>query len=149
MIKELGDPNHKKKAVKTISEELLDYLKDHIDEMYNDCLYEIGCESIVELNDRPYHFVGYGCGITYIKYRKNNKRAQEIDEAARKYRRNEIMDLLVKKLPKKIYKELKSKGCPFEAIWSQMMNLQQSYWYIVKDFAASKGIDIKVVSNLD
>jgi len=149
LIKELGDPNHKKKVVKTISEELLDYLKDHIDDMYNDCLHEIGYESLVKVNKHPYYFVGMNCGITYIKYRKNNKRAQEIDEAAHKYHNNEIMNILIKKLPKKIYRELKSKGCPFEAIWNQMMNLQQSYWYTVKDFAASKGIEIKVISHID
>ena len=151
LIKELGDPNYKKasKAKKTISDELLDYLKEHIDEMFNDCLHEIGYESIVEVNEKPYHFVGCGCGITYIKYRKNNKRAIEIDDAAHRYRKHEILDMLIKKLPKKVYKDLENKGCPFEAVWDQMMNLQQTYWYMVKSFAATKGIEIKVISHLD
>ncbi len=149
LIKELGDPNYKKKASKTLADELLDYLKDHIDEMFNNCLHEIGYESIVKVNKNSYHFVGFGCGITYIKYRKNNTKAKEIDDAAHRYRNHEILDMLIKKLPKKVYKDLENKGCPFEAIWNQMMNLQQTYWYIVKDFAKTKGIDITVISNLD
>ena len=42
LIKELGDPQYKKKnSKKTIEDELLDYLKDHIDEMYQSFLDEI------------------------------------------------------------------------------------------------------------
>jgi hypothetical protein len=153
LIQELGTPNYKKASKivknKTIADELLDYLKDHIDEMFNDCLHEIGYDSIVKVNTQPYHFIGCGCGITYIRYRKNNTRAKEIEDAARRYRKHEILDMLIKKLPKKIYRDLENKGCPFEAVWDQMMNLQQTYWYTVKDFAKTKGIDIKVISNLD
>lgn len=152
MIQELGDPNYKKSVkVKDIKDELLDYLKAHIDELYNDCLEEMGYESQVSLNCRkkPYAFVGRGCGITWLKYRKNNKRAVAIDEAAHKYRLEEVEQMLIKKLPKKIYKELEAKGCPFEAIWCQMQTLQQSYWYMVMEFAKTKGIEMKVESYLD
>ena len=147
LIKELGDPNYKKKDTsKTISEELLDYLKSNIDTLYNACIEEMGYKSIVEVNDRPFNFVGCGCGITFLSYRKNNKRAEELNNAARKYRNDEILKLLIKKLPKKDYKYLESIGCPFEAIWQQMRNLQTIYYYMVEKFAKSKGIKVIVKS---
>ena len=53
LIKELGDPNYKKakKMKKSISEELLDYLKENIDEMYQACLGEMSCKSVIEDDD--------------------------------------------------------------------------------------------------
>lgn len=156
LIKELGNKDYKKKSKKTISEELLDYLKDNIDEIYNACLGEIGYKSILEDNVNPdpktkerWAFVGCGCGITWLTYRKNNKKAKEIDEAARKYRGEEILNLLVKKMPKKDYNYLKSIGCPFEAIWYQMQNLQCKYYYFVQKFAKDKGIEIEIHSHID
>ena len=105
LIKELGDPNYKKASKKSISEQLLDYLKANIDKLYKACLTEINIESVVEddkhvpkKDRKQYTFIGSCCGITYLKYRKNNKKAQELDEAARKYRNNEILDILIKKL---------------------------------------------------
>lgn len=154
LIKELGNPNYKKesKPSKDIKTELLDFLKAHIDELYNDCLEEMGYESQVTISStkqKTYTFVGRGCGITYLKYRKNNKKAVEIDNAAHKYRLEEVEQMLIKKLPKKIYKELEAKGCPFEALWCQMQTLQMAYWYLIKDFAETKGIKMTVESYLD
>jgi len=149
LIKELGDPNYKKKKPKTLDNELLDYLKEHIDELYDACLNEIGYKSIVEVNKRPYAFIGCGSGITWLTYNKNNKKAKEIDEAAHKFRNEEILKILVKKLPKKDYNYLKKIGCPFEAIWYQMQNLQCTYYSFVIKFAESKGIKIGIESRLD
>ena len=132
LIQELGDPNYKKasKVTKTLADELLDFMKEHIDELYQACLGEIGYKSIVEDDThvpenkrKRFAFVGCGCGITWLKYRKS-KRAEEIDKAARKFRGEEVLNMLIKKLPKKDYNYLKSIGCPFEAIWYQMQNLQ-------------------------
>jgi len=157
LIKELGDPNYKKasKAAKTLADELLDFMKEHIDELYQACLGEMNYKSIVE-DDTHVHenkrkrfaFVGCGCGITFLKYRKS-KRATEIDEAARKFRGNEVLNMLVKKLPKKDYNYLKSIGCPFEAIWYQMQNLQTKYYSLVIKFAESKGIEMRIESHID
>lgn len=152
LIQELGNANYKKETKsKDIKVELLDYLKANIDELYNDCLQELGYETKVSLScsKKPYTFIGTGCGITWLKYRKNNKRAEAINEAARKYRLQEVEQMLIKKLPKKIYKELEAKGCPFEAIWSQMQRLQSAYWYMVAEFAKTKGIEMRVESYMD
>ena len=156
LIKELGDPNYKKVyKKKTLSEELLEYLKSNIDELYKDVQAEIGYKSIVEddahvpENKRKrFAFVGCGCGITWLKYRKS-KRAEEIDEAARKFRGEEVLNMLIKKLPKKDYNYLKSIGCPFEAVWYQMQNLQTKYYSLVIRFAETKGIEMRIESHLD
>ena len=158
LIKELGDPNYKKvsKVKKTISDELLDFMKENIDELYGACLNEIGYKSIIEDDDhvpedkkKRYAFVGCGCGITWLKYHKNNKKAEEIDKAARKFRGEEVLKMLVKKLPKKDYNYLKKIGCPFEAVWYQMQNLQTKYYSFVVKFAESKGIEMRIESRLD
>lgn len=157
LIKELGDPNYKKasKVSKTLSDELLDYMKDHIDELYQACLGEMNYKSIIEDDThipenkrKRFAFVGCGCGITFLKYRKS-KRSIEIDEAARKFRGNEVLNMLVKKLPKKDYNYLKSIGCPFEAIWYQMQNLQTKYYSLVVKFAETKGVEMKIESHID
>ena len=135
---------------KSLSEELLDYLKENIDKMYESCLKETQCKTVVEdsVTHRRWAFVGSGCGITYLKYRKS-KAAEEIDNAAHKYHYNEVLEMLIKKLPKEDYDYLKSIGCPFEAIWSQMQNLQIVYYNYVVAFAKTKGIKLDIVSHLD
>ena len=156
LIKELGDPQYKKKhSKKTIEDELLDYLKEHIDEMYKAFIGETGYRSVIE-DEMPdsngkthrYAFIGLGCGITWLKYRKS-KKAIAIDEAARKYRGNEVLQMIIKKLHNKDYNYFKKIGCPVEAIWYQMQNLQIKYYQIVRDFAKIKGIEMEIHSHLD
>ena len=157
LIQELGDPNYKKKEHTKLSlaEELLEYLKEHFDELYNAFLNEIQYKSVLEddthvpeKDRKQYAFVGCGCGITYLKYRKS-KKAEEIDTAARKYRGNEILDMIVKKFPKKDYNYLQKIGCPVEAIWYQMQNLQSLYYSLVKDFGKTKGVEFEIHSHID
>ena len=158
LIKELGNPDYKKKKInkelpKTLSEELLDYLKSNINDLYRACIGEIGSKSIIEEEHngekKHYAFVGSCCGITYLSFRKNNKKAEEINKAANKYHREDILNILINKLPKKEYKYLDSIGCPFEAIWVQMQALQIKYYSLVKKFAESKGIQIEVKTFID
>ena len=57
--------------------------------------------------------------------------------------------MLVKKLPKKDYNYLKKIGCPFEAVWYQMQNLQIESCSLVVKFAETKGIKMRIESRLD
>ena len=156
LIKELGTPDYKKKSNKTLSQELLDYLKEHFDEMFAEAVKSLSVKSILEDDDhvpenkkRRWAMVGVGCGITYFKYRKNNKRAEEINKAQSKFRFGEIEKMFLSKFTAKERNYYKNIGCPLEAIWIQDQNMQLSYFYTVSEFANSKGIEMKVISRLD
>lgn len=156
LIKELGTPDYKKKSNKTLSQELLDYLKEHFDEMFAEAVKSLSVKSILEDDDhvpadkkKRYAFIGFGCGITYFKYRKNNKRAEEINKAQSKFRFDEIEKMFLSKFTAKERNYYKNIGCPLEAIWIQDQNMQLSYFYTVSEFAKSKGIEMKVISRLD
>ena len=156
LIKELGDPNYKKKPSKSLSEELLDYLKEHFDEMFAGAIKSLSVKSILEDDDhvptdkkKRYAFVGFGCAITYFKYRKNNKRAEEINKAQLKFRCGEIEKMFLSKFTAKERNYYKNIGCTLEAIWTQDQNMQLSYYHTVREFAKSKGIEMEVVSRLD
>jgi hypothetical protein len=137
------------KSKTTIKDELFDFIKDNIETLYNGCLDEIKCKSIVTNNEyKKFIFVGSGCGITYLKYRKS-KKAIEIDEASHVLHDNEVLKILIDKLPSKDYNYLKSIGCPFEAIWWQMQKLQIIYYALIVKFAETKGITMKIVSHID
>ena len=156
LIKALGNPDYKKKSNKSISDELLDYLKEHFEEMFGEAVKSLSVKSILEDDDHVpedkknrYAFIGFGCAITYFKYRKNNKKAEEIDKAARKFHYNEIEKMFMKKFTKKEQNYYEKIGCPLGAIWGQDQNMQLSYYYTVKNFAKSKGIHMDVISRLD
>lgn len=157
LISELGDKNHmkKNKVKKTLSEELLYYLYENFNKIFNLAVESLNYKSIVQTDTRfsndtsKFVFIGVGCGITYPIYRKNNKKLQEIDEAAHKYRRDEILDMFMSKFTKKEVEHYENIGCPLQAIWLQDQLMQLSYWNMVKDFAESKGLKMRIKSMLD
>ena len=156
-IGELGSPDYKKtkKPSKTLSEELLEYLMENFDKMFDSAIKSLNYRSVVESdpmfsNDqRKYIFIGVGCGITYPVYRKNNKKLQEIDEAAHKYRWNEIKRMFMSKFSNKDVEYYERIGSPLEAIWSQDQGMQVSYWEMVRKFAESKGLKLQIRTMLD
>lgn len=157
LISELSNKNYikKTKAKKTLSEELLDYLYENFNKIFSSAIESLNYKSVVQAdpnfnNDtRKFAFIGVGCGITYPVYRKNNKKLQEIDEAAHKYRHNEILDMFMSKFTKKEVEHYENIGCPLQAIWSQDQGMQYSYWEMVQDFAESKGLKMRIKSVLD
>ena len=157
LISELGDKNYVKKfkTKKTLSEELLDYLYENFNKIFSSAVESLDYKSVVQAdpkfsNDtRKFAFIGVGCGITYPVYRKNNKKLQEIAEAAYKYRRGEILDMFMSKFTKKEVKHYENIGCPLQAIWSQDQGMQLSYWEMVQSFAESKGLKMTIKSVLD
>ena len=157
LISELGDKNYvkKSKTKKTLSEELLDYLYENFDKIFNSAVKSLNYKSIVQddpkfSNDiHEFAFIGVGCGITYPVYRKNNKKLQEINEAAHKYRLGEILNMFMSKFTKKEVEYYKNIGCPLQAIWSQDQGMQLSYWGMVQSFTESKGLKMTIKSILD
>lgn len=157
LISELGDKNYvkKTKAKKTLSEELLDYLYENFNKIFSSAIESLNYKSVVQVdhkfnNDtRKFAFIGVGCGITYPVYRKNNKKLQEIDEAAHKYRRDEIFDMFMSKFTKKDVEYYENIGCPLQAIWTQDQGMQLSYWNMVQSFAELKGLKMRIKSVLD
>ena len=157
LISELGDKNYMKKSKpkKTLSEELLDYLYENFNKIFSSAVESLNYKSVVQAdpkfsNDtRKFAFIGVGCGITYPVYRKNNNKLQEIDEAAHKYRRGEILDMFMSKFTKKEVEHYENIGCPLQAIWSQDQGMQYSYWQMVQSFAESKGLTMRIKSMLD
>ena len=157
LISELGDKNYvkKAKAKKTLSEELLDYLYENFNKIFSSAVESLNYKSVIQAdpkfsnNTRKFAFIGVGCGITYPVYRKNNKKLQEIAEAAYKYRRGEILDMFMSKFTKKEVEHYENIGCPLQAIWSQDQGIQYSYWQMVQSFAESKGLTMRIKSMLD
>ena len=157
LISELGDKNYvkKSKTKKTLSEELLDYLYENFNKIFSSAIESLNYKSVVQAdpkfsNDtRKFAFIGVGCGITYPVYRKNNKKLQEIDEAAHKYRRDEIFDMFMSKFTNKDVEYYENIGCPLQEIWSKDQGMQLSYWSMVQSFAESKGLKMRIKSVLD
>ena len=141
------------KATKSISEELLTYLKANFDGIFNNAVESLKYRSAVTTEcgseKRNYAFVGVGCGITYLVYRKNNKKCIEIEDAARKYRHNEILKMFLLKFTKEEIEYYSKIGCPLEAIWSQDQGMQISYYDAIVDFCETKGLKVTYRSFLD
>lgn len=138
----------------TLEEELLTYLKDNFNEIFEYAGESLKIRSVIEddpdFTDKPkkYAFIGVGCGITYPKYHKS-KGMESLMNAAHNYRRNEIKNLFIKQFTDKERKYYKTIGCPLEAIWEQDQQIQQGYWYVVKRFCESKGKHVDIISHLD
>jgi len=159
LIKELGDPNYKKASKKTKEESLGDrlekYLVDNFDKLFKACGESMKIKSIVEddptltKNPKKYAFIGFGCGITYFTYRKNNLKAKEIAERANTLLRGKISDMFLARFTHEEQKYYKNIGCPLLAIFSQDINIQQTYYSMVVKWAEENGVKMNYKSFLD
>jgi len=159
LIKELGDPNYKKASKKTKEESLGDrlekYLVDNFDKLFKACGESMKIKSIVEddptltKNPKKYAFIGFGCGITYFTYRKNNLKAKEIAERANTLLRGKISNMFLARFTHEEQKYYKNIGCPLLAIFSQDINIQQTYYSMVVKWAEENGVKMNYKSFLD
>jgi len=148
LIKELGNPEYKKstktKTKTTIKDELLNYIKDNFDEIFGEASKSLKLRSTITLEangkSKNYAFVGYGCGFTWLTYDKRSKIGKEIEQAAKEIRNKEVRDLFMKQFTKTERNYYENIGCPLEAIWTQDMNMQCSYYHVVAQFGQSKGV---------
>lgn len=159
LIKELGDPNYKKASKKDNGESLGDrlekYLVDNFDKLFKACGESMKIKSIVEddpsftKNPKKYAFIGFGCGITYFTYRKNNLKAKEIAERAKTLLRGKISDMFLAKFTTEEQRYYENIGCPLLAIFSQDINIQQTYYSMVVQWAEENGVKMDYKSFLD
>lgn len=175
LIKELGDPNYKKRkdsncnkskdsnckkdkparTSSTLASKLEEYMVDHFEEIWRACTESMGIKSIVEedksngQNRKRFAMIGVGCSISYFKYRKNNKKAKEIAETGKKLIRGKIEDMFIARFTKDERKYYERIGCPLEAIFSQDENIQSQCYYLVVKFAETQGIKMDYETRLD
>ena len=167
LIKELGDPNYKKgkdtnykkdkptRTSSTLASKLEEYMVDHFEEIWRACTESMGIKSIVEEdksngpNRKRFAMIGVGCSVSYFKYRKNNKKAKEIAETAKKLIRGKIEDMFIARFTKDERKYYERIGCPLEAIFSQDANIQSQCHYMVVKFAETQGIKMDYETRLD
>lgn len=159
LIKELGDPNYKKASKKDKTESLGDrlekYLVDNFDKLFKACGESMKIKSIVEddpmytKNPKKYAFIGFGCGITYFTYRKNNLKAKEIAERAKTLLRGKISDMFLARFTPEEQRYYENIGCPLLAIFSQDINIQQTYYSMVVKWAEENGVKMDYKSFLD
>ena len=159
LIKKLGDPDYKKdkpaRTSSTLASKLEKYMVDHFEEIWQACGESLKVKSIVE-EDKPndpnrkrYAMIGFGCSISFFRYRKNNKKAKEIAEAGRKLIYGKIEDMFVARFTKDEQKYYEKIGCPLRAIFSQDENIQSKCHYMVVKFAETQGVNMDYETRLD
>jgi hypothetical protein len=100
-------------------------------------------------NRKRYAMIGFGCSISFFRYRKNNKKAKEIAEAGNKLIYGKIEDMFVAKFTKDEQKYYERIGCPLRAIFSQDENIQNKCHYMVVKFAETQGVNMDYETRLD
>ena len=159
LIEKLGDPNYKKdkpaRTSSTLASKLEKYMVDHFEEIWQACGESLKVKSIVE-EDKPndpnrkrYAMIGFGCSISFFRYRKNNKKAEEIAKAGNKLIYGKIEDMFVARFTKNEQKYYERIGCPLRAIFSQDENIQSKCHYMVVKFAETQGVNMDYETRLD
>lgn len=155
LIQELGDPNYKKASKKSLARQLEDYMVEHFEEIWKACGESLKVKSIVEddptytKSPKRYAFIGFGCGITYFTYRKNNMKAKEIADAGKDLIHGKAEDMFVRRFTADERRYYDSIGCPLRAIYSQDQHIQQCCYGLVTRFAETVGVTLDYVSRLD
>ena len=133
LIKELGDPNYKKASKKDKGESLGDrlekYLVDNFDKLFKACGESMKIKSIVE--DDP-------------MYTKNPKKY-----AFKTLLRGKISDMFLARFTPEEQRYYENIGCPLLAIFSQDINIQQTYYSMVVKWAEENGVKMDYKSFLD
>lgn len=146
LIKELGNPDYKKKTKLTVTlkDEMIKYIEDNFEEIFNEVTNTLKQRSVVTMDmggkKQHYAFIGFGCGFVWLEYDKRSKLGKEIEETAKELYRNEVKKMFLDKFTTNEQNYFTNIGCPLEAIWAQDMNIKESYYHIIAQFGMSKGI---------
>lgn len=99
---------------------------------------------------RSYKFRGFGCSMSWLEYDKRSKKAVHIDELMRKHKNTTWMNMVIKQFPARIVQQLKEEGTPFDALYSQDMDVNSTLFNGVVRFAKEMGVkNIDYVTRLD
>ena len=134
-----------------MTSELTKYIKEHWAEIMKDAMPSMKKEGIVE-NEQTgerWGFIGHGCGITYLSYRKNNKKAEMLAKLASYLHMNDTLDWFYEEFTPEQKNYYEKIGCPLGAIWTQDIVMQQAYYNVIKKFADEHNINVEVKSFLD
>lgn len=119
-----------------IEDSLREYMYEHWADMMNEMIKAVDNSFI-------------NCGIVNLTYRKNNKQAQEIDDAAFRLRHTFVKDWFMNYFDDEQRSYYESIGCPLEAAWQQDKYIQEVYYKKVVDFAKEHKVNMKINSRLD
>lgn len=137
---------------------LYEYLLNNVDNIVRAIYKSIGIEGkviddpkIFPNSKRCWTIVGFGCAFVTIKNIGRFENAKAIDEV--KYNViPKIMKEALVRVPLKIRKDLKRKGCPLEALFMQDENIQLCYMNLICDYmkqVCGKNFNGYVYSRLD
>lgn len=143
MAKKMTDEELKKSIVDYIvsDESLKQKIKSSFDQF----------STIVSLDGTKYNFVGYGCGITYLKVDGRNKLAKQLDSLSFSIARSVqqyLYDNCFSEGEKQFFDKI---GNPIKAVLEQDINIQRIIYGKIVEYAKNAlGISkIRYISNYD
>lgn len=141
----------------SLEQKIYDQLATHIEKNF-DKIFETASKALSKVTPayckcgneaECFPFVGYGCGITYLTYRRNNKKAAAISAAASRIHRGYAQNMFLEKFSSAMRDAYSKAGLPLEALWQQDIIMQQSYYNSVLEFAEKLGVKMELHSRLD
>lgn len=141
LIKTIIDklPMTKKVVKESMENRLYKYLIDDKN-LFDRCCGSLKLHSVVEddpmfnKETKKYHFIGCGCGITYLKYDKRSPKAKELDNCHNRVIQR-LIDTYINKFSKREQKYYESIGCPLSAIFHQDYEIQRKIYSKIVEFA--------------
>lgn len=144
MLKEANEnrPNKPSKHSNIVEAQILNYMKENVNEVTEKFNEVIGVRSVIESevdpDDNPrYGFVGFGCGFAWVNYDKRSKVAKSLfdgkdspfDRAVAKFR-----TWFESTIDKKVKRDLEKFGCPVSAIIYQDMDMNIAIKWLALDY---------------
>ncbi|MBO5004704.1 MAG: hypothetical protein J6D03_05580 [Clostridia bacterium] len=133
--------------------ELLSWLENHFDEMFDEMMKVLNHKSKVTIEvdgkSKEYNLVGYASGWVIPMYSQKDKKLKAIVDAAYEMYDNEIYSLFISKFTEAEQKGYDDLGCSLEAIYTQDIEIGKIYWHTVAKFAATKGKKLPIRQVLD
>lgn len=140
MVQKMPKPNN-------LEKEFLDFMRKGIPEVVEVCRQALGLKSIVQSDPtctpkdkiKTYAFIGFGCGISIIRYDKRSKLGGEIIELSRKHHFTTLQREFLSYFSSAELAKFNTIGHPIAALWQQDVRVGAHYAELVADFMRAKG----------